>query len=246
MTLRILHLATVLVAALVPAPGAARAQGSPTVVFESGLGDGAKVWRKTIDALPEGAAVFAYDRPGYGKEPQVATPRDPCTIAAELRGRLAAAGRSPPFVLVGHSLGGQYAYAFARLYPKDVAGLILVDATPPGHWQALKTGLPDAASLLRLMKAIVFSRTMRREFDAQEQCLSELPQTPLPFPARVLVSTRPEPAGGQKMLEINRSLSDAWLKLTGAAALEPVAGAGHYIQRDRPVVVAEAIASLSQ
>lgn len=236
--------AVVILAALSLFSNTTRAQHKPTVVFESGLGDGAKVWRKTIDAMPRTITVFTYDRPGYGKMPQATTPRDPCTIATELRAKLSAAGHSPPYVLVGHSLGGQYVYAFARLYPQDVAGLILVDATPPGHWQTMQSELPAAASLLRLMKATMFSKTMRREFDAQEQCLAGLAQTPLPFPAHVLVGTRPDPAGGEKLLEIDHSLAGAWLRMTGATAIEPVVGSGHYIQRDQPKVLADTIIAI--
>jgi len=34
----------------------------------------------------------------------------------------------PPYVLVGHSLGGTFAKLFARMYPGEVAGAVLVDA----------------------------------------------------------------------------------------------------------------------
>lgn len=236
--------AMLLIPALMLFAGPAQAQSSPTVVFESGLGDGARVWRRTIDALPDGASVFTYDRPGYGNTAAAATPRDPCTIATELHARLATAGRAPPFVLVGHSLGGQYAYAFARLYPEEVAGLVLVDATPLGHRQAVQDHLPAAAAMLRIMRATLFSRTMRREFDAQEQCLAALPRSPLPFVSHILVSTRPDPSGGERMLNIDHELARTWLAMTGAGALEPVARSGHYIQRDRPEWLADAIASI--
>lgn len=222
-------------------PGVAKAQHSPTVVFESGLGDGAKVWRKTIDALPSGSSVFTYDRPGYGKNPSAVSPRDPCTIATELRARLLASGTPPPYVLVGHSLGGQYAYAFARLFPQDVAGLILVDATAPGHWQMLQSKFPAAASVVKVMKTTIFSKAMRREFDAQEQCLADLPQTPLSFTTRVLVRTQPDEMGGERMLNIEHEMAQKWLRMTGAAATEPVDRSGHYIQKDQPRILADII-----
>lgn len=240
----IFYTAMVPLTALLLSPGAVKAQRSPTIVFESGLGDGAKVWRQTIDALPRGRSVFTYDRPGYGKTPRAMTPRDPCTIATELRARLLDSGQSPPYVLIGHSLGGQYAYAFARLYPQDVAGLVLVDATPVGHWQAMQSKLPAAATMVRMMKATLFSKTMRREFDAQEKCLTGLPQTPLPFQTRVLVSTRPDPVGGNELLKIDHDLARSWLSMTGAAAVEPVTGSGHYIQRDQPKLLADAIRTI--
>ncbi len=36
---------------------------------------------------------------------------------------------APPYILVGHSLGGPYIRVFAGLYPGEVAGLVLVDPT---------------------------------------------------------------------------------------------------------------------
>jgi pimeloyl-ACP methyl ester carboxylesterase len=50
-------------------------------------------------------------------------------MADELRQGLAAAGIDPPYVLVGHSLGGVIARRFASRYPRDVAGMVLIDSS---------------------------------------------------------------------------------------------------------------------
>jgi pimeloyl-ACP methyl ester carboxylesterase len=44
---------------------------------------------------------------------------------------LRAAGEAGPYVLAGHSLGGQYALRFAQLYGPDTAGVVLIDALHP-------------------------------------------------------------------------------------------------------------------
>lgn len=212
-----------------------------TVVLESGLGDGANVWDRLRGEM-SGIPVFAYDRPGYGKTPATSAPRDPCTIARELHERLASAHIPPPYVLVGHSLGGQYAYAFARLYRQETRGLVLVDATPPGHWEALQKEMPAHAGALKALKALTFSRTMRGEFNAQEQCLAGLPEGSIGVPVRILLRTRDaEASGGAKLRRIDQDLARRWLALTGASQLELVDGAGHYIQRDRPEFLAKVI-----
>ncbi|MDF8335179.1 alpha/beta fold hydrolase [Novosphingobium cyanobacteriorum] len=226
--------------AFVAISAAAHAQEQPTVVLESGLGDGADVWNalRAKLALPN----FAYDRPGYGGTPVSLTPRDPCTIAHELHERLAQAGVRPPYVLVGHSLGGRYAYAFARLYPQDTTGLVLVDATPPGHWDALQREMPAQATALKVIKSLTFSRAMRREFDGQEQCLAQLPTAPMSMPVRVLLRTIDNSGGGgAKLRDIDYKLAQHWLALTGAPRLERVDGSGHYIQKDKPDVLTEII-----
>ena len=96
--------------------------GGPTIVFQSGLGDGKDSWSPIASSLARGSQVFAYDRPGYGDSKESAAPRDPCSIATELRAALHQAGVRPPFLLVGHSIGGIYQYAFARMYARRCVG----------------------------------------------------------------------------------------------------------------------------
>lgn len=222
-----------LLSALILFPAIALAQSRPTVIFEAGLGDDHRVWHSVIERL-DGTATFAYDRPGYGGTPASKSPRDPCTIASELHERLRASGIRPPYLLVGHSLGGQYAYAFARLYPEEMAGLVLLDATPIGHWQALQRQLPEQADTLRVIRLFAFSRTMRREFDSQDQCLSSLSRGPMTFPVHVLVRTQVESDDDRRLMDVDYKLAQRWLDMSGATHLERVQGAGHYIQKDRP------------
>jgi glucans biosynthesis protein C len=108
-------------------------QGTPAVVFQSGLGDGPDVWRTVLPRVQAVTTAVALQRPGYGGSALPPGSRDACTIAAEQRAALQTAGIAPPYVLVGHSLGGLYQYVYARLYPHDVAALVLVDPTHPEH-----------------------------------------------------------------------------------------------------------------
>jgi pimeloyl-ACP methyl ester carboxylesterase len=52
-------------------------------------------------------------------------------MVEELRALLAAAGIRGPYVLAGASFGGLNAQLFAAEHPRDVAGLVLVDAVHP-------------------------------------------------------------------------------------------------------------------
>jgi pimeloyl-ACP methyl ester carboxylesterase len=218
--------------------------GAPVVVLQSGLGDGSAVWRQVSARLEPHATVFSYDRPGYGSSPASNAERDPCTIAREQRALLAAAGLKPPYVLVGHSLGGLYQFAYAKLFPEEVAGLVLLDATHPQHWQRLQAEAPVTASVIRGLRATAFSRVMRREFDAQSACLDALDlKQPLAVPARLLVRSQFDLMEQGKFKQVVTQLSADWALLTGTR-VERVAGAGHYLQNDRPAVVADAIIAL--
>ena len=214
----------------------------PYIVLQSGFGDGKKVWAAVAEDLQKDQSIFAYDRPGYGSNPASNTPRDPCTIATELRDQLRSAGLPPPYVLVGHSLGGLYQYVFARLYPSEVAGLVLLDPTHPQHWPSIQRDVPASASLIKAMSAVTFSTTERREFDAQVTCLDQLDSAqPLAAPTRLLVSGRLKSIEKGDFEIMLKRLRQDWLRLTKAPRVEMIYDAGHYIQKDSPEEVSAAV-----
>ena len=220
--------------------------GQPAVVLQSGLGDGRAPWAAVVSRLSATHTVFAYDRPGYGQSSATADARDPCSVATELHGLLAAAGVAPPYLLVGHSLGGLYQYAFARLYPADVAALVLLDPTHPTHWRRMQADTPAVASVVGGLRATVFSAAMRREFDDQEKCVDRLSSgSPLNKPTRLLVRTRFELVEKGAFENMVHTLERDWVSLTGASRVEPIDGSGHYLHKDQPARVAAAIEAVA-
>ncbi|TCN36869.1 pimeloyl-ACP methyl ester carboxylesterase [Kribbella orskensis] len=110
--------------------------GSPPVIFVSGLGDGAEVWQAVTSGLTDGRRLVAYDRAGIGNSGQLnpadlRSPQPASWAASQLRALLDELRIEPPFILVGHSVGGQIADAFSIRWPTLVAGLVLVDAVDP-------------------------------------------------------------------------------------------------------------------
>lgn len=223
-------------------------RGAPTIVLQSGLGDGAAPWRAVFDTLSREHEVIAIERPGYGSAAAATAARDPCTIAAEQRALLQRLGIVPPFLLVGHSLGGRYQWVYAALYPDEVAGLVLVEATAPDHWHRLQREVPAMAATVSALR-VAFSATMKREFDDQDRCVAQRigagQRAALKrIPARVLVrDSYALPERGAFAAMHARSQHD-WLALTGARSLQRVSGSGHYLQRDRPDAVAAAVQEL--
>jgi pimeloyl-ACP methyl ester carboxylesterase len=102
--------------------------GSPTVVFESGLGGFSHDWSHLQPDLATTTRVCSYDRAGYGWSDDVAEPKTSAQTARDLHTLLGSAGEDGPFVLVGHSLGGLHVRSFAQLFPDEVAGMVLVDS----------------------------------------------------------------------------------------------------------------------
>lgn len=210
-------------------------QGGPTIVLQYGLGDDRRTWKKIFEPLGAQHQVVALERPGHGGLPPTDSARDPCTIARESREQLRAAGIPPPYLLIGHSLGGRYQYAFARLYPQDVAGLLLLDPTPPGHWARLQSETPHLALLLKGLRAVAFSATDKAEFDAQDVCMDSLIQgPPLALPARVLVPGRFRPEEKGDFETMQKRARQQWKTLLGLERLEVIWDAGHFIHQDSP------------
>ena len=105
--------------------------GTPTVILDSGLGDTYLSWRKVQPEISKITRVCSYDRAGLGYSDSVSGPRTSRAIAEQLHALLQAAGIAPPYVLVGHSMGGYDVRLYASLYRNEVAGMVLVDASHP-------------------------------------------------------------------------------------------------------------------
>jgi len=98
-------------------------QGSPTVILDSGLSDTWLVWYKVQPQVAQFTRVCSYDRAGLGWSDPSPRPRTSQVIAKELHALLKKANAAPPFVMVGHSMGGLAVRMYTSLYPSDVVGM---------------------------------------------------------------------------------------------------------------------------
>jgi pimeloyl-ACP methyl ester carboxylesterase len=109
-----------------------RKPGEPVVILESGAGEPGRspldAWKRLFPEIARLAPVFAYERRGHGlSEPDTERPTLR-RVANVLHQLLLSAGIAPPYVLVGHSWGGNYILAFYDQFPSEVAGLVFIDA----------------------------------------------------------------------------------------------------------------------
>ncbi|HEM46826.1 MAG TPA: alpha/beta hydrolase, partial [Alphaproteobacteria bacterium] len=105
-------------------------EGPVTFVLEAGGGEYGATWEEIEEELARLGGVFVYDRAGLGWSEEGPHPRTIERIVEELHAALDGADVPPPYVLVGHSLGGAVATFYAMKHPERVAGLLLVD---PSH-----------------------------------------------------------------------------------------------------------------
>ena len=105
--------------------------GKPIVVFEAGAYSGAADWGYLQPEVAKNGRTCAYDRAGIGWSEPSTGPRDPASLARELKALLDSAQEPGPYILVGHSMAGLLTRAFISQFPNEVVGLVLIDAADP-------------------------------------------------------------------------------------------------------------------
>jgi pimeloyl-ACP methyl ester carboxylesterase len=214
-----------------------RGDRGPIVVFESGLGTDSSVWRAIVGPISEFAQVVCYDRAGLGQSKPLATPGRAITarsVTDALDQLLARAGLRPPFILVGHSLGGLYVQMFARRHPDEVGGLVLLDSASTEAPAELKTRaklVPGSVDFLEEEGIPESNREVR--------AAGPFP----PIPLTVIAATdhgsyfhKWEPT----LMGLQRQL----VSLSPRATLLIATGSGHDIATDRPALVVAAVRSM--
>jgi pimeloyl-ACP methyl ester carboxylesterase len=105
---------------------------APVVLLEAGSFGFSADWAVVQEQLAaKGLRSIAYDRAGLGRSDPGPAPRDGLAIAGDLEKLLAAIGERGPFILCGHSMAGLHVSLFAVRNPRQVAGVVLVDAIDP-------------------------------------------------------------------------------------------------------------------
>ncbi|MCG2841201.1 alpha/beta hydrolase [Sandaracinobacter sp. RS1-74] len=234
------------------------ARDGPTVILEAGLGDGAASWRSLRAALPDNLPVFTWSRAGYrggavgtliGGGPLWPSDGDGrrtgAEIAGHLRSKLAEAGVPPPYVLVGHSIGANYVLSFAKAYPGEVAGLVLVDPRLPGFTRSCKAEGLRPCEIPPLLAALLSpaERAEIRGLDQTEADLADLSAI-RDIPLTILTAERGSPTKDPRMRALWQAQAVRFAERFTHARHIVVAGSGHYIHRAEPQRVAAEILSM--
>ena len=125
--------------------------------MDIGAGGNLLDWQSVQPGVAKFARVCSYDRGGAGWSDPSAQPRTSQRFAEELHTLLNNAGVEGPYVLVGHSLGGNNVQLYASRYPDEVAGMVLVDPqfynspsyVDPELQNAVEEGYPTPSFRLR-------------------------------------------------------------------------------------------------
>lgn len=222
--------------------------GDPVVVLDAGLCQPMDTWGDVSGAVAAFTRVFAYDRVGLGDSARIApagkSPRPPemrtsQQVVQELRDLLRKAGLPAPYVLVGHSFGGVNVRLYASQYPHEVAGIVLIDSSQEEEYSRSVGFMPPE-------RRQVYTRTYYGgncegvNLSASSDLLRAA--APLPHVPLVVLTA----LGGVEQQETLTHLelqADLARRAPNSDHLI-VERSRHFIQRDRPDAVIEAIRSV--
>lgn len=108
--------------------------GRPPVIFEAGLAASSLSWARVQPLAAEFASTVSYDRAGLGWSMPLRSKPSLAQMLDDLHGIVMWAGGGEPVVLAGHSFGALLLLAYAQRFPKQVAGLVLVDPVSMRAW----------------------------------------------------------------------------------------------------------------
>jgi pimeloyl-ACP methyl ester carboxylesterase len=216
-----------------------RIAGAPMVVLEAGAGNSANTWRDVFGPIAQFARVCAYDRPGLGGSQPAPQPRAPLDISRTLHALLAATGERPPYVMAGHSWGGQIVRLYATQYPTEVVGLVLIDSSHEEQVKRFAAVAPPAAASPppsppgAAPREIADLETMGAEL-SKDRWHANLPLV-------VLTRTPPSATNQDERLNVWQELQRELATRSPQAEHIVAAKSGHYIQNDEPSLVIEAV-----
>ena len=101
------------------------------------MSDSLEAWGALPDTVAMFAHVFLYDRADIGKSDSSRQMRTIPNMVTELKNILLHENIKPPYILVGHSLGGYITRYFSSQFPDEVKGLLLLDPAPEAYWQSM-------------------------------------------------------------------------------------------------------------
>jgi pimeloyl-ACP methyl ester carboxylesterase len=231
--------------------------GSPSVILETGLGAESDEWTTVQCETSALARVMRYDRANRGVSDRVAGPRTALDMIEDLRTLLRVSRMEGPYILVGHSFGGLLVRLYAHRYIEDVAGIVLVDAMHEEQFDVFGPLFPPAASSepveLTRMRAFWQGGWRSPEATAERiDFISSIRQarevTSLgDIPLHVIIAggflTQPlvPPQFRERLQERWEALQKGFLTLSTRATYSLALSSGHFVQRDAPQIICDAI-----
>lgn len=226
--------------------------GQPAIVLFNGAGVTLEGWRALYPHIDRIGRTLAWNRFGLADSDAPDRIQSGAVVVASVRELLGYAGVEPPYVLVGHSLGGLYANLFARLHPAEVAGVLMLEATHPRDREVLHLDEGHLARSLRKVLKLpdwLFRDNLRSEVEAVGHVVAEVDSAGAfpDVPVTVITGGMPPP----KWIMPAQALAARLAHQRELARLSPrgehvvAQRSGHFPQLAEPRLVLDALARLA-
>ncbi|HFK1788815.1 TPA: alpha/beta fold hydrolase [Bacillus pacificus] len=210
----------------------------PVIIMEAGYGDYSKTWDHIAEELTEFGTVLTYDRAGLGKSGNSSKRRISSEMIKDLRSCLEKLQLKPPYIFVGHSFGGINARLFATFYSEDMLGIVLVDSTPENYkkdFLLIMSPEFQEAYYKQFVHESSYKEFMFSLGEANKHCQSmrNIPLVVLAAGKKAYYSQEAQ----MKWLQLQEEL----LRLSNNHKFIITEQSGHYIQKDEPHYIIDAI-----
>ncbi len=234
-------------------------KGEPTIVFLTGKGRSQTDFKKIYDKLKKTNQIVSYDRAGLGQSELIRNDRTIDTMAFELHELLVKEKIKPPYILVGHSMGGSIARCFVNMYSDMVSGMVFLD---PAHEEEFKNGMAirsdsDKVVFREQFETFLKVKTKTKGHHAEsKQCFDFdtlgystnqkiLMKTIVPtnIPITIILSTEADVDNEyiDKELEFRNQHFNQWKVINSQTKIINVPKTGYFIQREEPKLVVDEI-----
>ena len=212
----------------------------PIVVFESGYGWSLANWDPVRKELEESMEMFFYDRAGVGKSDRSDGPLHSLQIVRNLGKLLQKANVKPPYLLVGHSFGGVNVRLFAHLYPKEIAGVILLDSC---HEDQNRKMVPVFAEQVK--EEYLGQFTVEASLEEFEESLDQVRGKRMGDIPLLVVTGGNQPHHTAESMREWLNFQEQLTALSSVSEHVIVEGAGHAIHLDNPMLVTSLIKKMA-
>jgi len=230
---------------------------SPSVILETGLGAESEEWALVQRDTSTNAHVIRYDRANRGASDGVPGPRTALDMVEDLHTLLQVAEVEGPHILVGHSFGGLLVRLYAHRYPEEVAGIVLVDAMHEDQFDVFGPLFPPATHSdppeLQRVRAFWqggwrFPGTTAERIDfvssiRQAREIESLGDIPLHIIIAGTFLHQPlvPPQLRERLQKRWQAQQMQFLMLSNRATYSLALSSGHFVQRDAPLAICDAI-----
>jgi len=217
-------------------------KGMPTVIFESGLGDDNGVWKLVQKEISKTTITFSYDRAQLRNSATGDLSRTSLEQVHELHTLLNKAKVKAPYIIVAHSIGGYNARLFAGTYPKELAGIIFIDCSHENQFKD-RVNRSSAEEIEMVRKQLIGEEQTFDKLLMSAKQVKEIRKKDALRNIPIIVLTADHK--GEESAAISEetwlSYQNDLLTLSDYSKHIMVKDCGHYIQKDKPQIVIDAI-----